>query len=121
MDSMVSTFAELGSTAALQVILGIVIFMAIKYYLPKLTEEHRKQLEQSRSDFRYILNTLREDWMKAVDDIEESLAELEKDNTNSAKEMREFIRLYVSQVSQGDVKKHEVLTERIFNHVDNND
>lgn len=110
--------SELGSTAALQVILGVLIFMAIKYYLPKLTEEHRKQLDQSREDFREMVNELRTGFDKAVDDIEESIAELEHDNTESAKEMRGFIRLYISQVSGDDVKKHSVLTQNIFNHED---
>ena len=105
---------ELGSTAALQVILGLLIFMAIKYYLPKLTEEHRKQLAQSRQDFREIVEDLRTSFEKAVDDIEESLKELEHDNTRSADEMREFIRLYISQVSGDDVKKNRVLSDRVF-------
>ena len=76
--------AELGSTAALQVILGLLIFLAIKYYLPKLTEEHRKQLDQSRNDFKEIIADLRLSFEKAIDDIEESLKELEDDNTKSA-------------------------------------
>ena len=109
---------ELGSTAALQVILGLLIFMAIKYYLPKLTEEHRKQLDQSRQDFREIIEDLRTSFEKAVDDIEESLKELEHDNTKSATEMREFIRLYISQVSGDDVKKNRVLSDRVFDHDD---
>ena len=110
--------AELGSTAALQVILGLLIFLAIKYYLPKLTEEHRKQLDQSRNDFKEIIADLRLSFEKAIDDIEESLKELEDDNTKSATEMREFIRLYISQVSGDDVKKNRVLSDRVFDHDD---
>ena len=108
---LIQSLTEISATAFLQVLLGLVIWKLAPRLVDKFTESITEQREAAKQQLDQLTTT----FSKSIGDITEALQQLEEDNEKSADQTERLINLYVSTVAGTDVKKHQILTDRILN------
>ena len=114
---LLQSLTEISATAFLQVLLGLVIWKLAPRLVDKFTESISEQREASKLQLDQLTAT----FDKAIEEITQALEKLEEDNEKSGDQVERLINLYVSTVAGSDVKKHQVLTERILNGKEDKD
>tara|TARA_R100000008_G_scaffold84656_1_gene72653 strand:+ start:1965 stop:2318 length:354 start_codon:yes stop_codon:yes gene_type:complete len=113
-ETLLTTLTELGSTAFIQLLLGIVIYLAITKYLPRVAQEHKEQIENQRTDFMTQLDKLENNRHEAVIAFQKTIDDLETAVEKNEKSLGKLVSIIISTQTTS-AEESQKLLEKVLN------